>query len=78
MLGDAVRDKIRVWGNRTREEYCTEYQERTETEDGGLYLYLSDPTNIQEAEGSYAKRQDDMSEMIHAMRDTVGLEVDIG
>ena len=78
MLGGAVRKKIRLWGvvfGKTIDESvgCAKKLK----EEGYTCIRLN-PTNIREASGTYAKRERAMSDMIHAVREAVGDDVDIG
>ena len=78
MLGGAVRNKIRLWGvvfGKTIDESveCA----RKLKEEGYTCIRLN-PTNIKEASGTYARRERAMSDMIHAVREAVGDDVDIG
>lgn len=78
MLGGAVRNKIRLWGvvfGKTIDE-SVECAKKLKEE--GYTCIRLNPTNIKEASGTYAKRERAMSDMIHAVREAVGDDVDIG
>lgn len=78
MLGGAVRTRIRLWGVVRGKNIQQSVESAKKLKEEGYTCIRLNPTNIQEAEGSYAKRQSAMSEMIHAVREAVGMEVDIG
>lgn len=78
MLGGAVRSKIRLWGGVRGKNIAQSVESARKLKEEGYTCIRLNPTNIEEAQGSYAKRQAKMSEMIHAVREAVGLEVDIG
>lgn len=78
MLGGAVRSKIRLWGVVRGKNIAQSVESARKLKEEGYTCIRLNPTNIEEAQGSYAKRQAKMSEMIHAVREAVGLEVDIG
>lgn len=78
LMGGKVRNKIRLWGvvhgkNIAETVSCAK---RLQAE--GYTCVRLNPTNIKEAQGTYARRIKAMSEMIHAVREAVGLDVDLG
>lgn len=78
LLGGAVRKKIRLWGvvsGKTIEENV-ESAQKLKAE--GYTCIRLNPTNIQEATGTYARQMKAMSDMIHAVREAVGIDVDLG
>lgn len=78
MLGGAVRDKIRLWGVVRGKNIPQSIESALKLKEEGYTCIRLNPTNIEEVKGSYARRQAAMSEMIHEVRNAVGLEVDIG
>lgn len=78
LLGGAVRKKIRLWGvvaGKTIQENV-DCAKKLQAE--GYSCIRLNPTNIQEAQGTYARRMKAMSDMIHAVREAVGLDMDLG
>ena len=78
MLGGRVRGKVRLWGVVRGRNIQQSVESALKLKGEGYTCIRLNPTNIQEANGSFAKRQAAMSEMIHAVRDAVGDEVDMG
>ena len=78
MLGGAVRDKIRLWGVVRGKNIPESVKCAKQLKAEGYTCIRLNPTNIAEATGTFARREAAMSEMIHAVREAVGLDVDIG
>lgn len=78
MLGGAVRDRIRLWGVVRGKNIAESVDCAKQLQAEGYTCIRLNPTNIAEAQGTYARRISAMSEMIHAVREVVGLDMDIG
>ncbi|WP_182188078.1 mandelate racemase/muconate lactonizing enzyme family protein [Pectinatus frisingensis] len=78
LLGGAVRKKIRLWGVVDGRDISSSIKSAKELKAKGYTCIRLNPTNIEEAKGTYARRMNAMSEMIHAIRDAIGLDVDLG
>jgi galactonate dehydratase len=78
MLGGAVRKKIRLWGVVSGKNIPASVECALRLKEEGYDCIRLNPTNIEEAVGSYAMRLDAMSRMIHEVRAAAGKEVDIG
>ena len=78
LLGGAVRDRIRLWGVVTGRTIDESVQCARSLAAEGYTCIRLNPTNVEEAQGTYARRMKGMSDMIHAVREAVGLDVDLG
>lgn len=78
MLGGAVRDRIRLWGVVRGKDIPSSVACAKQLQAEGYTCIRLNPTNIVEAQGTYARRLNAMSDMIHAVREAVGLDMDIG
>lgn len=78
LLGGAIRKKIRLWGVATGKNIEENIVSDKKLKEEGYTCIRLNPTNIEEANGTYAQRMKAMSDMIHAVRDAIGLEVDLG
>lgn len=78
LLGGAVRKKIRLWGVVSGKTIQENIDCAKKLKEEGYTCIRLNPTNIQEAQGTYARRMKGMSDMIHAVRESVGLDVDLG
>lgn len=78
LLGGAIRKKIRLWGVATGKNIEENIASAKKLKEEGYTCIRLNPTNIEEANGTYAQRMKAMSDMIHAVRDAIGLEVDLG